>query len=179
MFFYFLPNRFPPLTSVLYLVSVILREILMKKIIILMTVAVASTGLVVCGCTPGNNVPGATAAGAVAGGLAGGLIFQGSAAGIIGGALLGGIIGNMVGNQMDARDRAYMQNAIIVTPVNETVVWTNEDTGVTYRVTPTSNYYSNGNYCRQYTSRVYINGQWRTAYGRTCQMPDGSWRIVN
>lgn len=151
----------------------------MKKIIILMTVAVTSAGLVVSGCTPGNNVPGATAAGAVAGGLAGGLLFQGSAAGIIGGALLGGIIGNMVGNQMDARDRAYMQNAIIVTPLDETVVWTNEDTGVTYRVTPTRNYYSSGNYCREYTSRVYINGRWQTAYGRACKMPDGSWRIVS
>lgn len=151
----------------------------MKKILILITVTVTSAGLAVSGCTPGQNVPGATAAGAVAGGLAGGLLFKGSAAGIIGGALLGGIIGNAIGNKMDARDRAYMQNAIIVTPVNETVVWTNEDTGVTYRVTPVRNYYSSGNYCREYTSRVYVNGQWQTAYGRACQMPDGSWRLMN
>lgn len=151
----------------------------MRKVITLMVVAVTSAGFLVSGCTPGNNVPGSTAAGAVAGGLAGGLLFKGSPAGIIGGALLGGIIGNTIGNQMDARDNAYMQNAIIVTPVHETVVWTNEDTGVTYRVTPTRNYYAGGNYCREYTSRVYINGQWQTAYGRTCKMPNGTWRIVN
>ena len=151
----------------------------MKKILILMAVTITSAGLAVSGCTPGQNVPGATAAGAVAGGLAGGLLFKGSAAGIIGGALLGGIIGNAIGNKMDARDRANMQNAIIVTPINETVVWTNEDTGVTYRVTPIKTYYYSGNYCREYTSRVYVNGRWQTAYGRACQMPDGSWRLMN
>ena len=140
---------------------------------------VTTTGLILSGCTPGQNVPGATAAGAVAGGLAGGLLFKGSAAGIIGGALLGGIIGNAIGNQMDARDRARMENVIIVTPVNETVVWTNEETGVTYRVTPIKNYYYEGNYCREYTSRVYVNGRWQTAYGRACRMPDGSWELMN
>ncbi len=152
----------------------------MKKVITLMVGFVAASGFVLSGCTPGNNVPGSTAAGAVAGGLAGGLLFKGSPAGIIGGALIGGIIGNAVGNQMDARDRAYMENAIIVTPIDQTVVWTNEDTGVTYRVTPTRSYYSSGNnYCREYTSRVYINGHWQTAYGRACKAPDGSWRIVS
>ena len=150
----------------------------MKKVITLTVVAVTAAGLAVSGCTPGNNVPGSTAAGAVAGGLAGGLLFKGSAVGIIGGALLGGIIGNAIGNQMDARDRAYMQNAIIVTPVHETVVWTNEDTGVTYRVTPTRNYYYEGNYCREYTSRVYLNGRWQTAYGRTCRYPDNTWKVI-
>ena len=151
----------------------------MKKIVTLMVVAVTSTGFLISGCTPGNNVPGSTAAGAVAGGLVGGLLFKGSAAGIIGGALLGGIIGNKIGNQMDARDRAYMQNVIIVTPVHETVVWTNEDTGVTYRVTPTRDYYASGNYCREYTTKVYMNGDWQTAYGRACKMPDGSWRVIS
>jgi surface antigen len=151
----------------------------MKKVITLTAAAITSAALMITGCTPGNNVPGATAAGAVAGGLAGGLLFGGSAAGIIGGALVGGIVGNVIGNQMDARDRAYMQNAIIVGPVNRTVVWTNDQTGVVYRVTPTREYYYSGNYCRQYTTRVYINGQWRTAYGRACKWPDGTWRVVS
>lgn len=151
----------------------------MNKVITIMAVAVTSTGLAITGCTPGNNVPGSTAAGAVAGGLAGGLLFKGSPAGIIGGALLGGIVGNAIGNQMDARDRAYMQNAIIVTPVHETVAWTNDETGVIYRVTPTRVYYYEGRHCRDYTSRVYINGQWRVAYGRVCQYPSGDWRVID
>lgn len=150
----------------------------MNKIITITAVAITSAGLIISGCTPGQNVPGATAAGAVAGGLAGGLLFQGSAAGIIGGALIGGIIGNVIGNKMDERDRSSMQNAIIVTPVNETVVWTNPDTGVTYRVTPTRVYYVNGNYCRDFTTRIY-DGQWHVAHGKVCQVPNGSWSVVN
>jgi surface antigen len=150
----------------------------MNKVITIMTVALTSAGLAISGCTPGNNVPGSTAAGAVAGGLAGGLLFKGSPAGIIGGALLGGIVGNAIGNQMDARDRAYMQNAIIVTPVHETVVWTNEDTGVIYRVTPTRVYYTSGRTCREYTTRAYVNGHWRVSSGRVCQYPGETWRVV-
>ena len=150
----------------------------MKKIITLATVAITSAGLLLSGCTPGNNVPGSTAAGAVAGGLAGGLLFKGSPAGIIGGALIGGIVGNVVGNQMDARDRSYMQNAVVVAPVHETVVWTNDETGVVYRVTPTRVVYVQGAYCRDYVTKVYINGSWRTSYGRVCQSPGGTWRVV-
>lgn len=151
----------------------------MNKLLTLTAVAVTSTGLLLTGCTPGNNVPGSTVAGAVGGGLIGGLLFKGSPVGIIGGALLGGIVGNAIGNQMDANDRAYMMNAIEVAPIHETIVWTNEDTGVVYRVTPTRVYYYEGSYCREYTSRVYINGRWQTAYGRACRTPYGSWRIVS
>ena len=107
-----------------------------KKILTLVAVTVTSAGLLISGCTPGQNVPGATAAGAVAGGLAGGLLFKGSAAGIIGGALLGGIIGNAIGNRMDAQDRARMEQAVILVPEDQTTVWTNTRTGVTYQVTP-------------------------------------------
>src|SRR6266478_91171 len=127
----------------------------MKRLLTLMAVSVTSTGLLISACTPGQNVPGATAAGAVAGGLAGGLLFKGSAAGIIGGALIGGIIGNVIGNKMDAQDRARMQNAIVVVPVNQTTTWTNTSTGVTYQVTPINTYYSSGYTCRQYKTRVY------------------------
>ncbi len=148
----------------------------MKKVLAILA-SLITTGGLIAGCTPGNNVPGSTAAGAVAGGLAGGLLFQGSAqpVGIIGGALLGGIIGNQIGQRMDAQDRAYMQNAIIYTPVHETYVWTNSRRGVTYRVMPTHAYYTrNGRYCREYRTRTYVNGVLQqTAYGRACHYPNG------
>ncbi len=143
-----------------------------------MAITITSTGLLISGCTPGKNVPGATAAGAVAGGLAGGLLFKGSAAGMIGGALLGGIIGNAIGNRMDANDRARMQSAVVLVPEDRTTIWTNTRTGVTYEVTPIHSYYSTGYYCREYKTRVYLNGRWQTAYGRMCQMPNGTWRAV-
>ena len=151
----------------------------MKKWVTFATVATATAGLLLTGCTPGQNVPGATAAGAVAGGLAGGLLFKGSTAGIVGGALLGGIVGNVIGNQMDARDRANMQQAIVVVPVNQTTTWTNTQTGVTYRVTPVRVYRSSGYPCREYRTQVYVNGRWHTEYGRICRTPNATWRVVN
>lgn len=146
----------------------------MKKLVILIL-----SYMLISGCTPGNNVPGSTLAGATAGGLAGGLLFHGSPAGIVGGALLGGIVGDAIGNQMDARDHAMMGNAIVSAPIRKTTQWTNDRTGTTYRVTPTRDYYSNDCYCREYTSKINVNGQWQTAYGRACKMPDGSWKIVS
>jgi surface antigen len=151
---------------------------MMKKWVAWVAVTITASGLMVAGCTPENNVPGATVAGAVAGGLVGGLIFKGPA-GVIGGALLGGIIGNAIGNQMDQQDRMRMEAAIVEIPVDETTTWTNVRTGVTYRVTPMREYYYLGDYCREYTSRVNVNGRWETAYGRACQMPDGTWKITS
>lgn len=36
-----------------------------------------------------------------------------------------------------------------------------------------------GEYCREYTKSVRINGQMQTAYGRACLQPDGDWKIVS
>lgn len=150
----------------------------MKKWVTWAAATVTAAGLMITGCTPENNVPGATAAGAVAGGLVGGLLGSGSALGIIGGALIGGILGNAIGNQMDQQDRLRAGPAIVEVPVGQTTTWTNLNTGVTYTIEPLREYYYEGDYCRDYTSRVKINGQWQTAYGRACQMSDGSWRVV-
>lgn len=37
---------------------------------------------------------------------------------------------------------------------------------------------SKGLYCREFTMPVVIDGQSRQAYGRACQMPDGTWRVM-
>ncbi len=152
----------------------------MKKIII-STVTATMLTLGLAGCTPGYNTPGATAIGAAAGGLLGGAVFGGSGGavpGIIGGALLGGGLGYVIGRHMDRQDQANMQSAIINTPVNEQAEWTNQNSHVTYQVRPTRNYHSSGRYCREYQTRVKIGERWKTAYGRACRMPDGSWKIV-
>ena len=38
---------------------------------------------------------------------------------------------------------------------------------------------TSGSYCREYQREVIINGQPVAAYGRACQQPDGSWKIVD
>ncbi len=130
------------------------------------------------GCTPGNNVPGATVTGAAAGGLLGAALFhgQGSIIGILGGALVGGVIGNAVGQHMDARDRANMAQAVTTTPVGEETTWSNND--ATYTVRPTRQYHRNDEYCREFQTTIVIGGKIHKAYGTACRQPDGQWKII-
>ncbi|HLD84168.1 MAG TPA: glycine zipper domain-containing protein [Coxiellaceae bacterium] len=138
-------------------------------------------------CTPGNNVPGATATGALAGGLIGNQIFHGrnAFAGVIAGALIGGVIGNRIGVHMDEQDKINMQSAIIHTPVNQEATWTSNQAGpngepVTYQVKPTRVYTSQAThrYCREYQTTVTVGGKTEQAFGKACRMPDGQWKIV-
>lgn len=156
----------------------------MRKWVVAGMVTIAAFNMV--GCTPGNNVPGATATGAVAGGLIGNELFHGrnAFAGVIAGALVGGLIGNQVGEYMDRQDRINMQSAIINTPVNQQATWTSDHPGpngqrVTYTVRPVRNYYTPRRhlYCREYQTTVIIGGQPKRAFGKACRMPDGSWKM--
>jgi len=151
----------------------------MKKFATVGTIAVMAAGLT--GCTPGHNIPGATVAGAAAGGLLGAAFFHGQGAwiGVLGGALIGGIVGNQVGKYMDRQDEINMQNAIAHTPVGQEATWRNDRTDITYNVRPVKNYHSKGRYCREYQTRIQINGKWKDAYGKACRMPDGNWKVVN
>jgi len=149
----------------------------MKKIATIGVTTVLAVGLV--GCTPGNNVPGATIAGGAAGGLLGAAFFHGSGAwiGVLGSALVGGVIGNFVGKKMDREDRARMAQAVTTTPVGSQAQWTNTH-DVTYTVTPVKNYHRHGRYCREYRTKVRIGDKVRNAYGTACRQPDGSWKIM-
>lgn len=138
------------------------------------------------GCTPGNNVPGSTAAGALAGGLIGNELFHGknAFAGVLAGALVGGIVGDQIGQYMDRQDKINMQSAIIHTPVDQQATWTSDKAGpggqpVTYTVRPVRNYTSRKTreYCREYQTTVTIGGKVQKAYGKACRQPDGSWKI--
>src|SRR3990167_7193689 len=143
----------------------------MKKMITIGSMLVLAVGLV--GCTPGNNIPGATIAGTAAGGLLGAAFFHGSGAwiGILGSALVGGVIGNFVGKKMDADDQARMAQAVTTTPVGSQAQWTNSQ-DVTYTVTPVRNYSRQGRYCREYQTKVEIGGRTRNAYCTACREPD-------
>ena len=132
-------------------------------------------------CTPGNNTGGATMTGAALGGLLGGAITQGDNkwAGALAGALIGGAVGNQVGKKMDAQDKANMQSAITTTPVNQQAQWTNQQTDITYKVTPVKEYKTGDQYCREYTTSVKVDDQWQDAHGTACREPDGTWKIAS
>lgn len=148
----------------------------MKKIITNIA-AIAMITVTLSGCAPGQNTGGATAVGAATGGLLASTMFhgRGSVAGIMAGALIGGSLGYMVGRNMDQQDRMNMQNAIAE---NNDASWTNEETSISYEVHPVRSYEEEGRYCREYQTRVKIDGEWKKAYGKACRMPDGAWKIV-
>lgn len=145
----------------------------MKKVILSLT-GTALIALALAGCAPGYNTPGATAVGAVTGGVLGGVISN-SPVGVVAGGLIGGTLGYMVGRNMDRQDMYYMQNAV---GAPEPTYWENPRTHVAYDVRPGAYYRSNGMQCRRYMTKIRINGQWRSAWGRACRAPDGSWAIA-
>jgi len=126
-----------------------------------------------------------TAVGAASGAAAGGLIGAaagGGAEGIVAGVLLGGLLGGAIGNALDQRDREYIRRTSYQSMeygrIGEASTWRNPDSGHYGSVTPTRTYQeSSGNYCREFTQTVVVNGQQQDAYGRACRQPDGSWRV--
>jgi hypothetical protein len=48
-------------------------------------------------------------------------------------------------------------------------------------VTPTGAPYrtGDGRYCREYQATIMVNGRPQPSYGMACQMPDGTWHIMN
>ena len=152
------------------------------KQLITYTCAAFLAAATMSGCTPGNNTGGATMTGAALGGLLGGALTGGDDkwAGALAGALVGGAIGNQIGKRMDAQDKKNMESAITTTPVGSQAQWTNQQTDITYKVTPTKQYKTASNqYCREYTTSVKVDGQWQNAYGKACRQSDGSWKMVS
>jgi surface antigen len=151
----------------------------MKKI--LSTLIVSAVAISLSGCADWSKQDIGTLTGAAGGAAASGLLFHGDSqipAMVIGG-ILGGALGNRIGNKMDQQDQARMSQAVTHTPTNQTTAWTNQNTGVTYQVTPIRNYKTTQNqYCREYQTTVIINGEAQKAYGTACRKPDGSWKIV-
>jgi len=88
----------------------------------------------------------AAAVGAVLGGTVGGVVGsrvsneRDRPVAIIVGTVLGAVIGAKVGAKIDEGDRGCMGHALELAGEQKTVVWTNEATGVNYRLTPTRNF---------------------------------------
>lgn len=155
----------------------------MKKALII------GLAVLLAGCqTTGYKQMGGTIIGA-AGGAALGSQFgkgNGNLAMVALGTLLGAYVGNEVGASLDRADQMALQQAqgrALNAPMGQTVQWDGgrygSRTGAYGSVTPMRDGRdtSTGNYCREYRSQVYINGEQQTAYGIACRQPDGSWEI--
>lgn len=121
--------------------------------------------------------------GAIFGGAAGAAVGSrfgrgdGRTAATIGGAILGALIGGNLGRAMDQADQSCIGQALERAETGRPVVWQNPDSGVDYEVTPTRTYQADGGaYCREYTTKIIIDGREQNAYSTACRRPDGSWQ---
>ena len=127
-----------------------------------------------------------TLGGAAAGGLIGNMVAghsaAGKAAGTLTGVLVGGFLGNRMGAYVDESDRAAASRAeqrAYTAPIGQQITWNNPDNGNSGTIVPVRDGYSNtGAYCREFQQTIIVNGQQQQGFGRACQQPDGSWKIV-
>jgi len=102
--------------------------------------------------------------GAVLGGVTGGVIGSQVAKGdnrpcvLVVGTVLGAVIGSKIGAEIDNGDRGCMGHAFELAAEQKTVVWTNGQTGVTYRLTPTRNFGDQKNPCREFNAVAVAGG---------------------
>lgn len=120
--------------------------------------------------------------GAVLGGAAGGVIGAETGKGdqravaIVVGTVIGAAIGAEIGRRMDKADRSCVGHALELAGPGQTVAWTNQATGVSYKLTPADK--SEGkNGCRKF--RLVATGGFGVSEGRTvaCPAPDGTWSL--
>lgn len=151
----------------------------MKKIVTAIMTVVCSASLV--GCQTTNQDVG-TVSGAVAGGLLGSTIGQGGGqlVAIAAGTLAGAYLGGAVGKSMDDQDRMNANRALETNNVGQPAYWHNNNTGATYKVTPTKNVRVGSNkYCREYRTVANIGNKQQEMYGTACRQQDGSWKAIN
>jgi len=160
------------------------------------TLSLLITASTLTACTEPNGAPGrgvenggalsktdvGVAAGVVTGGIAGSFIGNGAGnvAAIIGGGLLGGILGGEIGASMDHADQAAYdrasQNAM---DSGRPRSWKNPNSGNHGTITPHERYVDEqGNYCREYTQKITVDGKTHIGHGTACHEADGTWRIV-
>lgn len=120
--------------------------------------------------------------GAVLGGIAGGVIGAEVAKGedrgaaIVLGTVIGAAIGYEIGRSMDVTDRSCVGHALELTQPGQTVSWTNPNTRVSYKLTPTEAA-ERADGCRKF--RLIATGGFGLSEGRTiaCPRGDGTWDV--
>ena len=149
-----------------------------KPVFILLAMIFALTA---CG-GPDQTV--GTLGGAVAGGVVGSQIGRGGGKPAMTdlGVLLGAWLGSDIGASMDQADRQRSQQAerrAYTAPVGQQITWRNPDTSNAGTIIPVRDGYADsGAYCREFQQTITIDGQQRQGYGKACQQPDETWKIV-
>jgi len=154
----------------------------MKNIITKLALLTFIMSITACSTNTRNeNTTIGAATGAVAGGLLG-TLAKGSGSGwvIAGGAIVGALIGGLIGHSMDSTDTTNINTTMDKNDINTPSNWTNEKTGVWYKIIPTSGmitYKGNPN-CRHYVAYAKNHHKMTKTKGIACRMDDGMWQQV-
>jgi len=134
----------------------------------------------------GNKEVVGTVVGALLGGLLGSQVGGGSGkkAATVLGVVAGGYAGNRYGESLDCQDQQYhsqtAHEALEYQPAGRPSSWQNPDSGHSGSITPVKTWQrDNGQYCRDYTQSIVIDGKVEEAKGTACRDDSGSWQIVS
>lgn len=96
---------------------------------------------------------------------------------IIVGTAIGAVIGSKIGKSVDDSDRACMGHSLELAGRNNTVVWTNSSSGITYRLTPTRNFQEGKEHCREFTTELSSgkSNKKDKVTGVACRGAKGEW----
>jgi surface antigen len=126
------------------------------------------------------------AVGAVLGGVVGGVVGakigkdQGNKdVGLVLGAIVGAVVGQSIGKQMDDTDKQCTVQVLEQAKNGQTVVWTNPQIGMEYRLTPVATYERSTGVCRKYVSQVVAGQKREKTEKMACRATDGTWRVSN
>ena len=155
-----------------------------QKMHIAKTMGLAVVAIALAACDGGRDKQFAgTLVGAAAGGAIGSQIGSGSgrAVAIGTGVLIGGLVGNQVGRHLDDQDRELAarnaQYSLNSSRSGASSSWRNPDTGHSGTFTPAPAYQGRqGQWCREGTHSVWVDGREEMATATYCRDGDGYWR---
>jgi surface antigen len=156
---------------------------MIKQTMTKLTVLALAVSLTACSTnTQNENTAVGAGTGAVAGGLLG-TIASGAGRGwvIAAGAVVGALLGGYIGHSMDSSDNEKMSTAMNNNSINEPSNWTNDKTGVWYKIVPTSGFitYKGNPNCRHYIAYGKDqNGKTTKNRGIACRMDNNMWQQV-
>ena len=120
-----------------------------------------------------------TVVGAVVGGAIGSQIGDGDGrtVAIILGSVLGGVIGREIGKDLDEGDRACVGHALELGAVGKSVRWVNDQTRVTYLLTPLAIDAKDPKNCRRFSMKATLDAKAKTSNGMACRDASGAWQM--
>ena len=96
--------------------------------------------------------------------------------------MAGGLLGNLIGADMDERDRqlaaAAEYRALEYGQAGQVTPWNNPSNQHRGQIVPGKPYQQGSSFCRPYTHTIYVSGQPQTARGTACRSSDGTWKTV-